>query len=108
MLSAEELKARGMSDKTARLVIKSYPVLVLSDEWLEELFCEHCGTSRWCHVIKGDAGNLLVRWAPRELWQQVAHVDPLLPNPTVGEYTRRQARRLSNRRADGRQLFERI
>ena len=97
-----------MSDKKARLVIQAYPVLVLSAEWLEELFCPQCGTSRWCHVSKAEAGNLQVRWAERDLWQQVAHVDPLLPNPTVGEYTRRQARRLSNRRVDGRQLFERF
>jgi hypothetical protein len=36
--------------------------------------------------------------------QQGAHVDKLLPNPKVGEYTRRQARRVSNRRLDRRQF----
>jgi hypothetical protein len=30
----------------ARLVIADYPVLTLSDEWLEELFCTACGCSR--------------------------------------------------------------
>ena len=35
MLSREQLKARGMSDKRAQLVINAYPVLVLSNEWLE-------------------------------------------------------------------------
>lgn len=108
LLSADELKARGMPEKKAKLVIQAYPVLVLSNEWLEELFCPRCGTSRWCHVRKDGEGNLLVSWAKRELWQQVAHVDPLHPNPTVSEFTRSQARRLTNRRADGRQLFERL
>jgi hypothetical protein len=48
-----------------------------------------------------------VRWAPRELWQQVAHVDPLVANPTVSEYTRREARRHSRKRSDGKVIFDR-
>jgi hypothetical protein len=47
-----------------------------------------------------------VRWAPRELWQQVAHVDPLQPNPTVREFNRRSARRPSLKRADGKLFYE--
>jgi hypothetical protein len=101
LLSPEELKARGMSHKKAQLVIEAYPVLVLSNEWLEELFCPQCGTSRWCHVTKIDRVAHNVRWAPRELWEQVAHVDPLIPNPSVSQFTRRTARR-----TDGRRLFE--
>jgi hypothetical protein len=57
-------------------------------------------------VSKGDTGNLLERWAEREPGQQVAHIDPLLPNRIVGEDTRQQDRRLRSRRADGRQLVE--
>jgi len=45
LLTPEELRARGMSDKKARLVINAYPVLVLTNEWIEELFCPQCGTS---------------------------------------------------------------
>ena len=52
LVSPEELKARGMPHKKAQLVIDAYPVLVLSNEWLEELFCPQCGSSHWCHVIK--------------------------------------------------------
>jgi hypothetical protein len=101
LLSPEELKARGMPHKKAQLVIESYPVLVLSNEWLEELFCPQCGSSHWCHVIKHDRVLHSVSWAPRELWQQVAHVDPLVPNPSVSQFTRRAARR-----TDGRRLFD--
>ena len=46
LLSPEELRARGMAHKTAQLVIQAYPVLVLNNEWLEELFCPQCGSSR--------------------------------------------------------------
>lgn len=105
LLTAQQLRERGMSERRSRLVIQAYPVLVLSNEWLEELYCPACGTSRWCHVIKHSRTEHSVRWAPRELWEQVAHVDPLQPNPSVSEYSRRQARN-RGRRADGRRLFE--
>jgi hypothetical protein len=101
LLSPEELKDRGMPHKKAQLVIDAYPVLVLSNEWLEELFCPQCGSSHWCHVVKHDRVLHSVSWAPRELWQQVAHVDPLVPNPSVSQFTRRAARR-----TDGRRLFD--
>ena len=106
LLKPEELKARGMPHKTAQLVIQAYPVLVLSNEWLEELFCPQCGSSRWCHVIQHNRVEHSVRWAPQDLWQQVAHVDPNCPNPTISEYTRRSARRPSLKRADGRRFWD--
>lgn len=106
LLTPEQLRERGMSDKKSKLVIKAFPVLVLSNEWLEELFCPQCGTSRWCHVVRQDRVNHSVRWAPRELWEQVAHVDPANSNPTVSEFTRREARRHTRRREDGRRFFD--
>ena len=106
LLTPEALKVRGMSDKRARLVIAAYPVFVLSNEWLEELFCPKCGGSRWCHVTKHDRIDHSVRWAPRELWEQVAHVDPVVANPTVSEFTRRSARRTSIKRADGKRFYD--
>lgn len=107
LLTQEQLRQRGMSDKTARLVIQAYPVLVLSNEWLEELHCPQCGSSRWCHVVRHDRVAHTVRWAPRDLWQQVAHVDPLESNPTVSQFTRRESRRHRRKRADGRSYVDR-
>jgi hypothetical protein len=98
LLSPEELRARGMTHKKAKLVIDAYPVLVLRNEWLEELFCPKCGCSRWCHLIKHDKTRHSLSWAPRELWEQVAHVDPLIPNPSVSQFTSRAARRTDSRR----------
>jgi hypothetical protein len=106
LLKPEELKARGMGLKRAQLVLETYPVLVLDNEWLEELFCPQCGSSRWFHITRLDRLAHQVRWAPRELWQQVAHVDPVHPNPTVSEFTRRSARRPSLKRADGKRFFD--
>ncbi|MEB3352766.1 MAG: hypothetical protein VKM34_00805 [Cyanobacteriota bacterium] len=104
LLTPEELKQRGMTDKKARLVIQSYPVLVLSNEWLEELFCPHCGGNRWFHLVRHDRVLHTVRWAPPELWEQVAHVDPLAANPSVSDYSRRMAR-ANGRRNDGKRYF---
>ncbi len=106
LLSAEELQRRGMSAKRAQLVINAYPVLVLSNEWLEELFCPQCGCSRWCHVIKHDRVEHTVRWAPRDLWEQVGHVDPIAANPTVSQFTRREARRHRQKRVDGKRFYD--
>ncbi len=106
LLTPEELKARGMGHKRAQLVIEAYSVLVLSTEWLEDLFCPQCGGSRWCHVTRVDRVLHTVRWAPRDLWQQVAHVDPLQPNPSVSEFTCRSARKPSPKRADGKRFYD--
>jgi hypothetical protein len=106
LLTPEELNARGMSHKQAQLVIEAYPVLVLSNEWLEELFCPQCGNTRWCHVTRIEGVLHTVRWAQRDLWQQVAHVTPVEPNPSVSEFTRRSARRPSLKRVDGKMIFE--
>lgn len=105
LLTPEQLKQRGMPDGKARLVINAFPVLVLSNEWIEELFCADCGSSHWCHVVRLDSVNHTVRWAPRDLWQQVAHVDPVGGNPSVSQFTARQARRHSRKRSDGKSWF---
>ena len=107
LLRPEELRARGMSDKKAKLVINAYPVLVLSNEWLEELFCPQCGTSSWCHVTRLDDRQHTVQWAPRDLWMQVAHVDPLTHNPSVSEFTRRASRQITQKRIDGKRFWDR-
>ena len=45
LLQPEQLQQRGISAKTAQLIINAYTVLMLSNEWLEELFCPKCGSS---------------------------------------------------------------
>ena len=99
LLTAEELRQRGMQAGKAKLLISAHPVLTLSDEWLDELFCPKCGLARWCHMVRHNRVEHTVRWAPRELWEQVAHVDPLRANPSISDFSRREARRAnSNRR----------
>ena len=106
LLNPEQLKQRGMSDKKSRLLIATYPVFVLSDEWLESLYCEQCGTSRWCHVKRNKYKEYTVQWAERNLWEQVAHVDSIDANPTVSQFTRREARRFRHIRPDQKHWFD--
>ena len=106
LLQPEQLQQRGINAKKAQLILNAYPVLVLSNEWLEELFCPQCGSCSWFHVTKHDAVLHTVRWAPRDLWEQVAHVDPTAANPTVSDYTRRHARRNEIKRTDGKHFFD--
>ncbi|MEX0587848.1 MAG: hypothetical protein WD136_01195 [Cyanobium sp.] len=37
---------------------------------------------------------------------QVAHVDPVVANPMVGVFTRREARRHRQKRDDGKRIFD--
>ena len=64
------------------------------------------GTSRRCHVIKHDRITHTVRWASQNHWKQLAHVDPTATNPTVSEYTRRNARRDAIKRMDGKSFYD--
>jgi hypothetical protein len=105
LLKPEQLEQRGVKGNKAKLIINAYPVLVLSNEWLEQLFCPDCGNS-WCHVIRHNIVDHTVRFAPRDLWQQVAHVDGLNGNPTVSAFTAREARRHRQRTAKGKRIFD--
>ena len=106
LLQPELLQQLGTSAKRAKLIIHAYPVLVLSNEWLEELYCPKCRSTHRCHVIKQDRVNHTVRWAPKELWQQVAHVDPIVANPTASEYSRREVGRHRQKRVDGKRYYD--
>jgi hypothetical protein len=90
--TAGQLQQRGLSAKRSRLVISSLGTVPLQGEWLEAFWCDQCEETQWYHVSKVDDRNYTIRLAPRELWQQVPRVIQPEGNPTVGEFTRRQAR----------------
>ena len=106
LLSPSDLQQRGIAAKKARLIINAYPVLVLSSEWLEELYCPMCGCLMWFHITRHDRANHSVRKASRDLWEQVAHVDPINANPSVSEYSRNAARRNNVKRIDGKRYYD--
>jgi hypothetical protein len=89
---AGQLQERGMSRRNALMLVTSQTTVALKGEWLEAFWCEHCQQTKWYHVRKSDRGNYELSPAPQELWQQVSGVIDAQGNPSVGEFTRTQAR----------------
>ena len=89
----EQLRQRGYGKRNAQLSINSKTTIVLENEWLEEFWCTKCQKTEWYQVHKLDhIYHLSI--ASRELWQQAIGVSSANGNPSVGEFTRRQARKL--------------
>ncbi|MGB3202539.1 MAG: hypothetical protein WBA99_16655 [Nodosilinea sp.] len=89
---AEHLQQRGLSRLRSLTVIAGFGTVPLTGEWLEAFWCDHCQETRWYHVHKTEANQYRVAVAPEELWMQASGVILPTGNPTVGEFTRRQAR----------------
>ncbi len=88
---AGQLQQRGMSRKNALIIVASQTAVLIPGEWLEAFWCEECQETKWYHVRKHER-EYTVSLAPDELWQQVSGVIDPNGNPSVGEFTRRQAR----------------
>lgn len=88
---AEQLQQRGVGRRNAILSVAHHTTIALEGEWLEAFWCDECQETRWYHVHKsGNTYKLIV--PPPELWQQATGVIPAHGNPSVGEFTRTQAR----------------
>ncbi len=102
----EHLQQRGISRRRALTAIAGYAGAVpLTGEWLEAFWCDHCQETNWYHVHRTEGNQYMVTLAPEALWMQATGV--ILPsgNPSVGEFTRRQARQT---RFQGIKDFRRI
>ncbi|TVQ13505.1 MAG: hypothetical protein EA368_02185 [Leptolyngbya sp. DLM2.Bin27] len=89
---AEHLQQRGMGRRLALTVVAGLGTVPLTGEWLEAFWCGDCQQTQWYHVRKLAANQYTLSIAPSELWQQASGVILPTGNPTVGEFTRRQAR----------------
>lgn len=84
-----------MSRRSALMLISNKMAVPLEGEWVEAFWCEHCHQEKWYHVHKCDDQTYRLSLVPPELWQQVTGVIHPDGNPSVGEFTRRQARLLT-------------
>jgi hypothetical protein len=91
----EHLQQRGMGRRVALTVVASLGTVPLQGEWLEAFWCDRCQATQWYHVRKTAANQYALATVPEALWLQASGV--ILPsgNPTVGEFTRRQARQIT-------------
>jgi hypothetical protein len=92
---AGQLEQRGMSRRSASMLVTNQTTVPIDGEWLEAFWCPECQQTKWYHVCKSSEGTYKLSTAPRELWQQVAGVVDPQGNPSVGEFTRKNARLLS-------------
>jgi len=86
-----QLQQRGIGRKNALMLLADRTAVALEGEWLECFWCDQCQQTKWYHVRKRE-NSYEVRIAPTELWQQATGVINPEGNPTVSEFTRRQAR----------------
>lgn len=63
----------------------------LTGEWLEAFWCDRCQKTQWYHVQKPDNSTYRVSVAPPRIWQQAVGVVHTEGNPTVSEFTQRNA-----------------
>jgi hypothetical protein len=87
----EQLREHGVSGRQAALLLRG-GVAPLQNVWLEAFWCSECQQSRWYRVHKLE-GEYHVIEAQVELWKRsIGTIDPNCSNPSVGEFTRREAR----------------
>jgi hypothetical protein len=88
----EQLRAKGMNRTAAQTLIRFHTTVSIAGEWIEAFWCDCCQTTQWYYVRKTEDRRYDVSLAPNELWQRVAGVVHPNGNPSVGEFTRKQAR----------------
>jgi hypothetical protein len=91
----DSLRKKGIGKRGAQLLLAYQNTVILNGEWLEAFWCEECQKTRWYHVQKEER-TYNVSEAPEQLWQQVIGVLDPNGNPSVSEFTKRQARMLSH------------
>lgn len=88
-----QLLLRGLSRRRADALLAAYHrVLPLSDEWLEGFWCDACSCTSWWHVRRNERHGYTLNAVARELWEQASGVIRAEGNPTVSDFSRRQAR----------------
>ncbi|MBD2520851.1 hypothetical protein H6G93_39190 [Nostoc sp. FACHB-973] len=93
---AGQLQQRGMTRRNALMLLTTKTAVIIDGEWLEAFWCKDCQQTKWYHVRKSDERTFKLSLAPKELWQQATGVIDPHGNSSVGEYTRRHARRVGH------------
>ncbi len=94
----EHLQQAGFDRGLANLLMDEHTTISIPGEWLEKFWCLECDQSEWYRVKRyhrpggGGAAQYFVEIAAQELWQRVAGVHDPMGNPSVGEFTRKQAK----------------
>lgn len=90
---AEQLQQRGVARRNALLAVASRTTILLTGEWLEAFWCDECQSRNWYHVQRLGNNHYEAAIAPPELWLHATGVIHPNGNPSVGEFTRRSAKK---------------
>jgi hypothetical protein len=90
--SPEQLRQRGISRRVALILIATETAVRLENEWIEGFWCPECQAVSWYCVRLESNRHYSLAKVDRELWKQAAGVIHPDGNPSVGAFTRRQAR----------------
>lgn len=95
------LQPGGLSRHNVLILVETETAVHLESAWLEAFWCDRCQETKWYRVQKILSKGALqkvctyqVSLAPRKIWQQAVGVIHPDGNPSVGEFTRRHAKRL--------------
>jgi hypothetical protein len=94
----EHLQEAGFNRHLAAMLMSEHTTISIPGEWLEKFWCIECDLAQWYRVKRhhrpdgGGAAIYYVEIAAPELWQRVAGVHDPNGNPSVGEFTRTQAK----------------
>jgi hypothetical protein len=90
--SPEHLRQRGVGRRVALILIATETAVRLDNEWIEGFWCPECEAVSWYHVRLSGERKYQISVVERDLWEQAAGVIHPEGNPSVGAFTRRQAR----------------
>jgi hypothetical protein len=93
----EHLREAGFGRNISLLLLQEYSTVSLTGHWLEKFWCEDCNQTEWYrveryHVDNQGAAKYHIAVAERHLWERVSGVHHPEGNPSVGEFTRKQAK----------------
>jgi hypothetical protein len=94
----EHLQQAGFDRGLAAMLMSQNTTISIPGEWLEKFWCIECEQAEWYRIKRylrpdgGGAAQYHVELAAQELWQRVSGVHDPAGNPSVGEFTRTQAK----------------
>ncbi len=88
----EQLQQRGIPRQNALRLVANRAAVPLEGEWVEAFWCDQCQKSNWYHIHKNEDRTFRVLNAPRDLWQYTTGAINPDGNPSVSEFTRKNAR----------------
>ncbi len=93
--NVQQLRQRGMGRQNAHILVAAKTTVSLKGEWLEAFWCDRCQKTEWYYVKRTGERTYHLSVAPSRLWQQATGAIDPRGNPSVGEFTRKQSKRLN-------------